>query len=138
LQSKFITRNVRGGEREQVLPVNYSGDPLPFLRPDVRPTILTGRTLEARIHKQSIEPKGIRWALYAVDKDKLTGSGPYKVSIKLKAAMIPVNLIAEISPIGFDYNMSAQDVAEAVIDGHQVLWEKSISTATNKAGGNHE
>ena len=33
LQSRFLTRNVRGGEREQVLAVNYSPSPLPFLRP---------------------------------------------------------------------------------------------------------
>ena len=33
LQSRFVTRMVRGGEREQVLAVNYSPDPLPFLRP---------------------------------------------------------------------------------------------------------
>src|ERR1019366_2610134 len=33
LQSRFLTSNVRGGEREQVLAINYSLDPLPFIRP---------------------------------------------------------------------------------------------------------
>ena len=37
LQSKFLTRNHRGGEREQVLAVNFSIDPLPYIRPDTRP-----------------------------------------------------------------------------------------------------
>lgn len=43
LQSKFITRNHRGGEREQILAVNYSIDPLPYIRPDTRPGILVAR-----------------------------------------------------------------------------------------------
>jgi len=126
LQSKFVTRNIRGGEREQILSVNYSPDPLPFLRPDIRPTILTGRILGARIHKKSIEPKGLRWADYHIEPDKLTGKPPYKASIQLKAAMIPVNLVAEISPIGFDYGMSARDVANGVLAGHQVLYKKEL------------
>ena len=37
LQSRFIVRMVRGGEREQVLALNYSPDPLPFLRRETVP-----------------------------------------------------------------------------------------------------
>jgi len=126
LQSKFITRNVRGGEREQVLALNYSPDPLPFLRPDTTPTVLRGRTLGARIHKKGIEPLGHRWAEYEVDGDMLTGNPPYKAEIRLKAGMVPVNLISEILPAGFDYGMSPRDVAEGVVAGHQILWEKEL------------
>jgi hypothetical protein len=126
LQSKFITRNVRGGEREQVLAVNFSPDPLPFLRPDTRPTVLTGRTLGARIHKQGIEPNGHRWAKYRVGPDALTGHPPYRARVEMVAAMIPVNLVHEIQEVGFDYGMSPRDVAEGVLAGHQVLWEKDI------------
>jgi len=126
LQSKFITRNIRGGEREQILAINHSPDPLPFLRPDVRPTILTGRILGARIHKKSIEPNGHRWAEYAINAEQLSGKPPYSANIQLKAAMIPVNLVAAISAIGFDYDMSAQDVADGVLAGHQVLYKKEL------------
>lgn len=126
LQSKFVTRNNRGGEREQILAVNYSPDPLPFLRPDVRPSILTGRILGARIHKKSIEPNGTRWGKYSIKRSQLTGKAPYTAHIRLKAAMVPVNLIAEIAHIGFDYNMSAQEVADGVVAGHQTLYEKEI------------
>ncbi len=126
LQSPFITRNNRGGEREQVLAVNFGPDPLPFLRPDTRPSILTGRILGARIHKQGIESNGMRWANYHVDADKLTGKAPYTVSIRLKAAMIPVNLVAEISPIGFDYNMSAREIADRVVEGHTLVAERKL------------
>lgn len=127
LQSKFITRNVRGGEREQILAVNFSPDPLPFLRPDTRPTVLMGRTLGARIHKQGIESNGSRWAEYEVDDDNLTGRPPYNVKIELKAAMVPINLIGAIMSVGFDYGMSAREVADAVISGHQILWERETT-----------
>jgi hypothetical protein len=124
LQSRFVTRMVRGGEREQVLAVNYSPDPLPFLRPSTSSTILTGRPLGARKHKQNIEPLGSRWARYKVRAAQLTGGETYNVNVQLKAGMIPVNLIHEIKDVGFDYYMSARDVAERVVDGHIVVWER--------------
>ena len=66
LQSRFLTRNVRGGEREQVLAVNFSVDPLPFIRPSTRSTVLTGQPAGARIHRYSIPPNGVRTAAYRV------------------------------------------------------------------------
>jgi hypothetical protein len=126
LQSRFIVRTVRGGEREQVLAVDYSSDPLPFLRPSTTSTILTGRPRGARKHKQNIEPDGRRWAVYSVPSSQLTGSGPYTVQVKLVAGMIPVNLIEAIKGVGFDYFMSPREVAERVVAGHQVLWEKEL------------
>lgn len=126
LQSKFITRMIRGGDREQVLAVNYSGDPLPFLRPSTTSTILTGRPAGARKHKQGIAPNASRWAEYKVPKSALTGKGPYKARVAIKAAMVPVNLINEIKGVGFDYFMSPREVAEKVVEGHLVLWERDI------------
>ena len=40
--------------------------------------------------------------------------------------MIPVNLIHEIKNVGFDYYMSPREVAEAVVEGAQVLWELQV------------
>ncbi len=124
LQSRFVTRMVRGGEREQVLAVNYSPDPLPFLRPSTSSTILTGRPRGARKHKQNIEPLGRRWARYRVAPGQLAGRAPYTIDVKLVAAMVPVNLIYEIKDVGFDYGMSAKQVADRVVAGHLVLWEE--------------
>jgi hypothetical protein len=120
LQSKFLVRLLRGGEREQVLPVPTSVTPLVFLRPERAPTVLTGRPGAARKHKVGIEPNGSRWATYTVKPSQLTGAGPYTATIKLKAAMIPVNLINEIRGVGFDYSMSARDVAERLAYGHVI------------------
>jgi hypothetical protein len=126
LQSKFITRMVRGGEREQVLAVNYSPDPLPFLRPSTSSTILTGRPLGARKHKQGIPPGGNRIGRYEVKASALTGNGPYRAEVELMAGMVPINLVHEIQHVGFDYYMSAREVADAVVDGHLVLWKREL------------
>jgi hypothetical protein len=126
LQSRFITRMVRGSDREQVLAVNHSGDPLPFLRPSTTSTILTGRPAGARKHKRGLPPLGSRWAEYSVPAKKLNGKGPYKARVKLMAGMLPVNLLDQIKVVGFDYFMSPRDVAERVVAGHMVLWERHI------------
>ena len=126
LQSKFITRMVRGGEREQVLAVNYSPDPLPFLRPSTSSTILTGRPRGARKHKQGIPPGGKRVGKYLVEASQLTGHGPYRAKLEIVAGMVPVNLIDAIKGVGFDYGMSAREVAEKVVEGHLVLWEREL------------
>ena len=127
LQSKFITRNVRGGEREQVLPINYSLDPLPFLRPESRPTIIYGRPAGARKHRQTIAPLQERWPHYTVEGSQLTGNGPYTANIKLIASMIPINLLSEITLAGIDYDMTPRQLADGIREGHIVVWEKNIT-----------
>jgi hypothetical protein len=61
-----------------------------------------------------------------VRPDQLTGKGPYKARIELVAGMVPVNLVNEIKGVGFDYFMSAREVAERVVAGHLVLWETDL------------
>ncbi len=117
LQSKFITRNVRGGEREQVLAVNTSLSALRFLRPSTFSTILTGRPLGVRKHKQNLAPHDSTWAVYRVSASALTGNGPYLAEVLLIAGMVPVNLVAEIKDAGFDYNMSPRTIADTVVYG---------------------
>ena len=127
LQSKFITRNLRGSESEQVLSVNTSFDPLPFLRPLTQSNVLIGRPVNVRKHRMMIEPNGSRWATYEVEGLALTLRGPYKAHIELIVGMVPVNLINEIKDVGFDYGMSPRKVADGVLAGHVVLWERDIA-----------
>ncbi len=124
LQSRFITRNIRGGEREQVLNVPYSLDPLPYFRPATRPFTVLGRPIGARKQKQNIEALGKRWAHYHLSGKQLSGPGNYTIRIQLISGMVPVNLIHDIEDVGFDYGMSARQVADGVVDGHLVLYEK--------------
>lgn len=123
LQSMFITRNVKGGEREQILNVPFSLTPLPFIRPETRPFTVLGRPTSARKHKMNIEPEGEAWARYRVAGSQLNGPGTYTVRTQLISGMVPVNLVHEISDVGFDYGMSARTVADAIVQGHLVLWE---------------
>jgi nitrate/TMAO reductase-like tetraheme cytochrome c subunit len=132
LQSKFITRNIRGGDREQVLAVNYSIDPLPFLRPSTFSAVLTGRPAGARIHKQGIEPNGSRWQEYEVKKSALTGKGPYRATVKLFAAMVPVNLVNAVKDVGFDYGMSAREIGDGIVARHALLGESEAVIDTRQ------
>ena len=84
LQSRFMIRMIRGGERGEVLPINYSQDPLPFIRPSTRSTLLQGRPDGARKHRRTIRPGGSIWAKYKVELAQLAGTeGPYKANIKI-------------------------------------------------------
>jgi len=115
LQSKFVIRNVRGGEREAVLPINRSFDPRPFVRPATQSTILTGNPANGRIHRKGIPPMTFRWAQYQIPREVIAKHpGPYRVDIKLIAQMVPVNLIKRIQKVGFDFGMSPKTVAHRV------------------------
>ncbi|MEM7010771.1 MAG: multiheme c-type cytochrome [Verrucomicrobiota bacterium] len=143
LQSKFITRNHRGGEREQILAVNYSMDPLPYIRPDTRPGILVARPAGARKQARVLPPNGHRWAEYKVKPAQLTGEAPYAIDVKFVWQMVPVNLIKEISDQGFDYNLSPAEVARRVAYGHKMpdgsrrggaitTWQRSVKLGSGE------
>ena len=137
LQTKFITLNRKGGEREQVLPVNYSIDPLPFVRPETLATPLYRNPRGARKHKRNIPPLESRWAEYEIKSPQLTGNGPYKAHIALRSAMVPVNLVLEVQDMGFDYGMSTRKVVDALVAGHVILWEREVEFDT-AAGASKE
>jgi len=118
LQTKFITRNAFGGEREQIVPINISVDPLPYIRPEPFPTHLTGRPAGARKHLKVLPPGRHRWADYHLDSDELTPARPYRIRVRFIAQMVPVNLIKTISPVGFDFDLSPHEVAKRVVHGH--------------------
>jgi nitrate/TMAO reductase-like tetraheme cytochrome c subunit len=126
LQSKFITHNFRGGEREQVIAVDYSIDPLPYVRPETRSHILTARTTSARKQARLLPPLSSRWADYHVDPERLTGVAPYKLKVRMISQMVPVNLMREISGVGFDYSMSPREIAYRVAEGARILWDKEV------------
>lgn len=127
LQSKFITRNLRGGEKEQVLTPNFSLDPLPFVRPQDSATLSFGRPGGGRLQKRSIEPRGHKAARYSVPGKALTEKGEYHIQVDLVAGMIPVNLIAAIKDVGFDFGLSPRALAERVVEGHRVLATREVT-----------
>ncbi len=127
LQTNFIVKMLRGGEREQVLPLNFSPSPLQYIRPSTRSTILVGRPGTVRKHRRSINPTESKWAKYVIkNKDLKFSQGPYTANIKLIAGNVPPNLIQAIQVVGFDYGLSPRQIADAVVDGHITLWERNI------------
>lgn len=125
LQSRVLTRNVRGGEREQVLTAHHSVSALPFIRPASRPNNVYGHPKGVRKHHRSIEPLGHRTAKYRVAGKLLTGRGPYSIKTKFISQSVPVNLILHTMHVGFDYGLSPRALAEKLVDGAIVIAEKS-------------
>ncbi|MBC8284417.1 MAG: cytochrome C [Nitrospinae bacterium] len=126
LRGRILVTNSRGGERERVIPVPYPITTIPFLRPTTRSLILTGESPVERINRRSLAPLDYKWAKYKVDGDLLTGKGPYKAKMDFIAGMAPANLIGAIKNRGFDYAMSAREVAENVAAGYEVLASKEL------------
>src|SRR5579872_346417 len=125
LQSIFVVRTIRGGEREQILPTNLSADVLPFVRPEMRATVLVGHPQGARKHKQTIEPLGRRTATYSVPANRLRSGERYSITVRFIVQMVPVNLVDQIKDAGFDYGMSPADIARRIVDGSAVLWTRN-------------
>ena len=132
LRSRFVVSNLRGGERERIIPIPYPVITIPFVRPSIQSLVLSGEPGTERNHRRGIEPLGHRWAKYRVDEDMLTGKGPYKAKIELKAGMAPANLVGDIQGRGFDYAMSAREVVDGVAAGYEVLREKEVIFNTGK------
>ena len=131
LRGRVLVTNSRGGEREVVIPVPYPVTTIPFLRPTTRSLILTGESPVERINRRSIAPLDHKWAEYTVDGDLLTGKGPYKAKIDFIAGMAPANLIGAIKGQGFDYAMSAREVANNVAAGYQILYSEEVTFNTD-------
>ena len=51
--------------------------------------------------------------------------------------MVPVNLVNEIRDIGFDYGLSARQIADNLQAGHAVIWEREVTfdVGGGKGGG---
>ncbi len=126
LQSRFLVRSVRGGERERTVVIPFSTTALPFIRPTTSSRILAGEPTVVRTHRKSIEALGHRWAKYRIDGAKLTGAGPYEASVELLSQMFPINLVSTIQVVGFDYGISPRAVGAAVAAGREVLYKKSV------------
>lgn len=126
LRSPILVGTAYGGDREQVLPANYSLSPLIFLRPSETSSLMFGGIPDLRLQKKSIEAGGHRWASYRVDEKLLTGAKPYNLKIKMVAGQLPPHLINALADVGYEYGLSARDVGNKLVDLYRVLWEKNL------------
>ena len=127
LQSIFVVQNGRGGELPQVIPIPYPSIALPRVLPSIQSLVFSGEPTTERNHKKGIEPNGHRWAKYDVTPKAMTGNGPYKATIKLKAQAVPVNLLIAMQDVGFDYGMTPAEIGRELIAGTQTLWERDLT-----------
>ena len=90
LQTKFLTTNVKGTDREMYLPVNFDIDQLPFLRPAAQPVTVMNHPPFARMEGRSIPPFGSRDADYVVPGSLIEEPGTYRLSARLRSRAEPI------------------------------------------------
>ena len=90
LQTKFLTTNVKGTEREMYLPVNFDIDQLPFLRPPGQPVTVMNHPPFVRMESRSLPPLGSRTANYTVPASAMAQPGKYRLSARLRSRAEPI------------------------------------------------
>ncbi len=90
LQTKFLTTNVKGTDREMYLPVNFDVDQLPFLRPAAQPVTVMNHPPFVRMEGRSIPPLGNRDAKFKVPAELMSKAGTYKLAVRLRSRAEPI------------------------------------------------
>lgn len=90
LQSKFLTTNVKGTDREMYLPVNFDLDQRPFLRPANVPYTILNHAPFVRMEARSIPPLGSKDAEYSVPGELIKKAGDYKLAVRMRSRAEPI------------------------------------------------
>ena len=90
LQTKFLTTNVKGTDREMYLPVNFDIDPLPFLRPPQVPTTVLNHPPLVRLENHSLTPLGEKEAKYEVPGNLIKKPGKYRLAFRMRSRAEPI------------------------------------------------
>jgi hypothetical protein len=89
-QTKFLTTNVKGTDREMYLPVNFDIDPLPHLRPPQIPTTVLNHPPLVRMENHSLTPLGEEQAKYQVPGSLITKPGKYRLLFRMRSRAEPI------------------------------------------------
>ena len=90
LQTKFLTTNVKGTEREMYLPVSFDVDQLPFIRPAPQPVTVINHPPGIRMEGHSIPALGSRNAKFSVPGDLIRRPGVYRLSVRMRSRAEPI------------------------------------------------
>jgi nitrate/TMAO reductase-like tetraheme cytochrome c subunit len=90
LQTKFLTTNVKGTDREMYLPVNVDIDQLPFLRPPAQPVSVINHPPNIRMEAHSIPPLGSKNAKFVVPAKLIQEPGTYRLSVRMRSRAEPI------------------------------------------------
>jgi Cytochrome c554 and c-prime len=89
-QTKFLTTNIKGTDREMYLPVNFDIDPLPHLRPPQVPTTVLNHPPLVRLENHSLTPLGEKQAKYEVPGNLITKPGKYRLAFRMRSRAEPI------------------------------------------------
>lgn len=89
-QTKFLTTNLKGTDREMYLPVNFDIDPLPHLRPPQIPTTVLNHPPLVRMENHSLPPLADKLAKYRVPGNVITKPGNYRLAFRLRSRAEPI------------------------------------------------
>ena len=89
-QTKFLTTNVKGTDREMYLPVNFDIDPLPHLRPPQIPTTVLNHPPLVRLENHSLPPLGSKRARYQVPGNLIRKPGKYRLAFRIRSRAEPI------------------------------------------------
>lgn len=89
-QTKFLTTNVKGTDREMYLPVNFDVDPLPHLRPPGVPTTVLNHPPLVRMENHSLPPLAEKMAEYQVPGKLITKPGKYRLAFRMRSRAEPI------------------------------------------------
>jgi nitrate/TMAO reductase-like tetraheme cytochrome c subunit len=89
-QTKFLTTNVKGTDREMYLPVNFDIDPLPHLRPPQIPTTVLNHPPLVRMENHSLAPLGETQAKYQVPGNLIKKPGKYRLAFRMRSRAEPI------------------------------------------------
>lgn len=89
-QTKFLTTNIKGTDREMYLPVNFDIDPLPHLRPPQVPTTVLNHPPLVRMENHSLPPLGEEKVEYNVPGKLLKKPGKYRLAFRLRSRAEPI------------------------------------------------
>lgn len=89
-QTKFLTTNVKGTDREMYLPVNFDIDPLPHLRPPGIPTTVLNHPPLVRMENHSLAPLAEKAAKYQVPGGLIKKPGKYRLAFRMRSRAEPI------------------------------------------------
>ena len=90
LQTKFLTTNVKGTDREMLLPIPVDADQLPFIRPAPQPVTVLNHPPTIRMEGHSLPPLGSRTAKFSVPKRLMQQPGQYRLTARMRSRAEPI------------------------------------------------
>lgn len=90
LQTKFLTTNVKGTDREMYLPINFDIDQRPFIRPSGVPSSVLNHPPFIRMEQRSIPPLAHRDAEYRIPARLMSKPGTYRLQSRMRSRAEPM------------------------------------------------